>query len=130
MDPFKDVGPGAFGIVVIVLLQLAQFFFAWRKDSHREAAVRKEDLAAVRRELKEEIKEVEEKMESFSIAVDVKLDAMTNSAARWRGDITTKLTHIEVKNVSANSTTVATLEFIKQQVASLNTKVDKLNSKT
>ncbi len=129
MDPLKDVGPAAFGIVVIVLLQLAQFFFAWRRDSHREAAVRKEDLAAVRKELRSEIKELDDKLTNGSKEIELKLDEMRKDAGQWRDSISTKLTHIEVKGVSADSTTAATLEFIKQQVASLNTKVDKLNSK-
>lgn len=129
MDQLNGVNPASFGVVVIVLLQLAQFFFAWKRSNHETETVRKTDLAAVRKELRLEIREVEAGMGEMRIDIEGKLDSMRKDAAKWREGISDDLKRIELKEGSASSATAATLEFIKQQVASLNVKVDKLNSK-
>lgn len=128
MDQLNGVNPASFGVVVIVLLQLAQFFFAWRKDTSREASVRKEDLAAVRKELRLEIKELDVKVVVIPLEIEKKLELMRRDSLDWRDGISKKLNEIEVVGSSADSESKATLEYIKQQVASLNTKVDRLNS--
>lgn len=125
----SEVNPASVGVVVIVLLQLAQFFFAWKRSNHETETVRKADLVAVRRELRVEIREVEAGMGQMRVDLEGKLDLMRRDAAKWRDGITEDLRRIELKEGSASSATGATLEFIKQQVSALNVKVDKLTSK-
>lgn len=78
-----------FGVIVIVLLQLAQFFFAWRKDQSREASAKKEDLAALKKELREEINKV-----------DGKVEKMREASDEWREKIKSEIGALAVETAS------------------------------
>lgn len=107
--PDSNPSPATFGVIVIVLLQLAQFFFAWRKDMHRENSAKKEDLAALRKELRDEIKEV-----------DGKLQAMKTESARAREELLEKINDgaVEIASVKTGQ------EMMNQTLSSLVPKID------
>jgi hypothetical protein len=104
--------PATFGVVVIVLLQLAQFVFAWKKDMARENSAKKEDLTALRKEFKEELKEL-----------DDKLEAMRTSSDGWRQGLESKLG--EVSNRVASLGTAQ--DLMNQTLIAIRTKLDKLS---
>jgi len=119
---FDQVTPAIVGIVVLILLQLAQFFFAYRRDSHASEAAKKADLQQLRTELKNEIADVQGELDEHAEKVDRKLDAMRRDSYQARTEIHDRVTEVSqdtAKLLEASETT-------KQTMANLSSKLDRL----
>lgn len=116
----SEVTPAVMGLAVIILLQLSQFFFAWRKDMRQNDAVRKEDLTALRNEVMEEINEVAEQVDKLKQSVEGKMETARVESARARTEIHNRITDNALKTAAL----VEGQETVKQSILSLSSKMD------
>ena len=117
-----QVTPAVMGMAVIILLQLSQFFFAWRKDMRQDQAVRKEDLAALRDELMDEINDVAGDLKDFKTGTDRKMEQARTESSKARTDIHNRITESAVKL----SALAAGQETMNQTLIALGNKLDAL----
>ena len=106
-----EVTPAVYGMAVIILLQLSQFFFAWKKDQRGEQGANKGDLL----ELKHEIADLRTSVES-------KMEAARVESSRSRNDL-----YIQINgNALKTAGLIESTDTLKQSVISLTNKVDLL----
>ena len=106
-----EVTPAVYGMAVIILLQLSQFFFAWKKDQRGEQGANKGDLL----ELKHEIADLRSSVES-------KMEAARVESSRSRNDL-----YIQINgNALKTAGLIESTDTLKQSVISLTNKVDLL----
>jgi len=111
MNPPTEITPAVFGMVVIILLQLAQFFFSYRKNLRADDSAWKEDVADLKVQLSSLRSSFETKMESARI-----------ESSRSRNDL-----YIQINgNALKTAGLVESTETLKQSVISLTNKVDLL----
>lgn len=110
------------GMLVIALLQLSQFFFAWRKDQRSSEAAKKEDLTSLRAELKKDINAVASEVDDLKESIEKKLEASRLESERARGETDKKITDNAVKTGAL----IEGVETLKQTMISTGTKVDLL----
>lgn len=110
------------GMLVIALLQLSQFFFAWRKDQRSSEAAKKEDLTTLRTELKKDIGEVASEVDQLKDSVEKKLEASRKESERARGE-TDKTLHATALKTA---TLIEGMETLKQTSIATSAKVDRL----
>lgn len=122
-DP-ATVTPAVMGMAVIIILQLSQFYFAWRKDMRANDQVRKEDLTDLRDELMEEISDVSDDLKSFKVSTDRKMEDSRKESSRARDEIHGRITESAVKLGAL----VEGQQLMNQTLIALNTKVDRLKS--
>jgi hypothetical protein len=120
-----QVTPAVMGLAVIILLQLSQFFFAWKKDMRSDQAVRREDLTSLRDELLEEIVDITDDLKSFKTSTDIKMEASRCESIRARDEIHARITETAVKL----SALVAGQEAMNQTMTAVSGKVDRLIQK-
>lgn len=118
----ETVTPAVMGMAVIILLQLSQFYFAWRKDMRANDQVRKEDLTELRDELMEEINEVSDDLKGFKNSTDRKMEESRKESSRARDEIHNRITESAVKL----SALVAGQETMNQTLIALSNKVDRI----
>lgn len=118
----NEVTPAVMGMAVIILLQLSQFFFAWRKDQRQSQSVMKEDLTDLRDELMDEINEVSNDLKNFKTGTDQKMEQSRQESGRARTDIHNRITESAVKL----SALVAGQEAMNQHMIALAGKVDRM----
>lgn len=121
-----SVSPEFMGMLVIALMQLSQLVFAYRKDQARVESVKKEDLAALRKELKAEIAEVATKAEKVREGLSGELKSMSHDSEVARGEL-----HEKINNVAIDTATASKgLQIIEQTTAAMSHKLDMLLSRT
>ena len=113
------------GMLVIALLQLSQFFFAWRKDQRSSEAAKKEDLATLRTELKKDIGDVAKDVDELKDSMEKKLEASRLESERARGETDRTLQATALKT----ATLIEGMETLKQTSIATSTKVDRLLSR-
>jgi hypothetical protein len=121
-----NITPAFFGMVVIILLQLSQFFFAWRKDMRANDSVRKQDLDNLRDDLMAEIDDVADDLKDFKTSIDRKQEEARKESSRARDEIHNRITESALKL----SALVAGQETMTQTMISLSNKVDRALIKT
>ncbi len=122
----NELSPVIMGMVVIALLQLSQFFFAWKKDMRANDSVRKADLTDMRNDLMAEIDDVATDLKDYRAAQDAKMEAVRIESARARDEIHERITEIAVKQ----SALVAGQDTISQTLLAMSNKVDRMLMKT
>lgn len=110
------------GMLVIALLQLSQFFFAWRKDQRSSEAAKKEDLTTLRAELKKDIGDVAADVDQLKDSLEKKLEASRLESERARGEMDKSLHATALKT----ATLIEGMETLKQTTISTSSKVDRL----
>jgi chromosome segregation ATPase len=110
------------GMVVIILLQLSQFVFAWKKDMRQNDAVRKEDLTALRQELKDEINQVSGKVDKLKQSVDARIESARAEQERHAAEAHNRITSTALQTAAL----MEGMEHLKQSVLSLGAKIDHL----
>lgn len=123
--PDSTVTPATYGVVVIVLLQLAQFVFAWRKDQRNSEAVKRQDLEKLRAEFRREISETEQDVEDFRKSMERKLEEMSKDSNRSRGELHEKINDV----MKDTAKLLARQELFEQTLGSLGTKMDNLRDR-
>lgn len=118
----SQVTPAMMGMVVIILMQLAQFFFAWRKDMRGTESAKKEDLATLRSELLGEIKEVSCDVDDMKKSIENKMEDSRKESSRARGDIYGQIRDGALKTAALIEST----DTLKQTLISLGMKFDAL----
>lgn len=109
-----SISPSFVGMVVIVGLQLSQFFFNYRKDQSREQSAKKQDLTELRKELKSEIEDLAAKVESNRAHTE-----------QSRNDMQEKINKVAIDT----SALVKGQEMTEQALVSLAHKIDTLVSR-
>ena len=115
----------ATGMVVIILIQLATFIFAWRKDARGSEAAKKEDLKSLKTELLQAIRDTEDALEDHKKEVDRKFEAQRQEASNSRSAL-----HEKVNEVSKTMAAVLKgQEVMEQTLTAVGLKVDNVRSK-
>ena len=117
-----QVTPAMMGMVVIILMQLAQFFFAWKKDMRGTESAKKEDLAALKSEFLAAISKVEADVEEVKTALDRGAEGARTSAHNCRNEMHTRITEIALKTAEL----LKGMQITEQTLISLGTKFDAL----
>ena len=130
MNPIPtEVTPAVYGMAVIILLQLSQFFFAWKKDQRGEQGANKGDLlelkheiTSLRTELRNDISDVSNDVEELKTSVESKMEAARMESSRSRNDL-----YIQINgNALKTAGLIESTDTLKQSVISLTNKVDLL----
>lgn len=128
-DAATEVTPAMMGMVVIILLQLSQFLFAWKKDMRGTESAKKEDLTVIKNdigslrvEMKETIGDIADDLEHLKQSVETKMEASRVEASRSRSELYTKINEGALKTAALIEGT----DTLKQSLLSLTTKVDLL----
>ena len=122
--PPNEVTPAVMGMAVIIILQLSQFYFAWRKDMRANDQVRKEDLTGLRDELMEEISDVISDVKSFKDSTDRKMEQSRKESGVARDEIHHRITESAIKL----SSLMAGQEAMSQTLIAVNNKLERLAS--
>lgn len=117
-----EVTPAVMGLAVIILLQLSQFFFAWRKDMRSSEAVKKGDLVSLKTDLKHDIEAVARDVEGLKKSVEEKLEQARAESMRSTKELHDRATDSAVKT----SSIIAHQDSMNQTLISLGRKVDRL----
>lgn len=110
------------GMLVIALLQLSQFFFAWRKDQRSSEAAKKEDLTSLRTELKKDIGDVAGEVDSLKESIEKKMETARLESERTRGATDQTIQSTALKTAML----MESVETLKQTAIATSTKVDRL----
>ena len=117
-----EVTPAVMGMAVIIILQLSQFYFAWRKDMRGEQSVRKEDLSALRNQIMNEIEELGGDVKDLRVSLDKRTEIQNQSAHSCRNEMHNRITHIALQTAAL----VEGMETTKQTLAAMGMKLDTL----
>lgn len=119
-DSPMEVTPTVVGLVVIVLLELSQFFFAWKKDQRASEGVRKEDLTNLKTEIMDEIEKTNDELGEIKKSFEGKLEAMRLESQRTR--------EVMYRKINTTAETVsgikASVENVQQTQSAQTAKID------
>lgn len=111
---------GVWGMVIIILLQLSQFIFAWKKDMRSSESVKKEDMTTLRNELLDEVQQVTDDVKDLRESFDTKMESLRKENKDSRTELYSRL--------NSDSNKIATLtegvDTLKQTVTALGNKMD------
>ncbi len=96
-DATPSVSPAQWGVAVLILMQLGQFWFALRKDQRGNEAAKKEDLAALKKELKDEITSVKTDVDELRDSVEAKMEDARKESSVVRDKISTSIRGVELQ---------------------------------
>ena len=117
-----DITPAMYGMATIILLQLSQFYFAWRKDQRGADSAWKDDIDALRDDLKASIQKVESDVHEVKKSLGRESEASRNSAHDCRNQMHTRITEIALETAAL----VKGQALTEQTLISLGNKVDLL----
>lgn len=120
-----EVTPAIMGMAVIILLQLSQFFFAWRKDMRQNDQVRKEDLTALRNEIMDEIDDISGDVADLRKSVEGKMEVARVESSKARTEIHNRITETALKT----SALIAGQETLNQNLIALNNRFNMTHSR-
>ncbi len=125
-DTTPPVSPAQWGVTVIILMQLGQFVFAFLKHQRGSEAAKKEDLTALKKELKDEITSVKTDVDELKDSVEKKMEDARKESSVVREKISTSIKGVEVQLAGV----LKGQQITEQTLNQLSHKVDVLNQRS